>query len=58
MLLFLFVFALYLGLVAFDAWILVLNVPILVEDPTNFWSWFWIILALSLTLFGGSKASS
>lgn len=48
--------ALTVGIVAFDAWILTIHVPTIVADPTNFGAWFWIILTLSLTIFGGSRA--
>lgn len=56
-LLFLLAIALWLGVVAFDAYILMTHVPTLIADPSNFGAWFWIIFALSLTGLGASQSS-
>jgi len=49
--------ALTVGIVAFDAWILTIHVPTIAADPSNFGAWFWIILTLTLTIFGGTRAA-
>lgn len=51
------VVALWLGIVAFDAYLFSVHVPTLLADPTNFGAWFWVVIAAGLLVGGGSATS-
>ncbi len=38
------------------AWVLILNVPAIVNNPTNFWAWVWVLMATSfLVTYAAAK---
>lgn len=44
---FILIFVLGAALLAWDAYLLSVHVPTLVEDPSNFGAWIWLIVAVS-----------
>lgn len=51
------VVAMWVGIVAFDAYLFSVHVPTLIADPTNFGAWFWVVVAVGLLVGGGSASS-
>lgn len=50
-------FLLHVGVLAFDAYLLSVHVPTLVADPSNFGAWIWIIAAVSSIIAMGASSS-
>lgn len=51
------VILLYVGLLAFDAYLLSVHVPTLIADPSNFGAWIWLIVAVSSIIAMGASSS-
>lgn len=55
-LVFILIFLLGAALLAFDAYLLSVHVPTLIEDPSNFGAWIWLIVAVSsIIIFAASS---
>lgn len=50
-------FILYVGVLFFDAYLMSVHVPTLIEDPSNFGAWVWLIIAVSSIIAMGAASS-
>lgn len=58
-LVFILIFLLGAALLAWDAYLLSVHVPTLIEDPSNFGAWIWLIVAVSNVIaFSASTSKS
>lgn len=56
-LVFILIFLLGAAILAFDAYLLSVHVPTLVNDPSNFGAWLWLIVAVtSIIAFSASSS--
>lgn len=49
--------AVWLGIVAFDAYLFATHVPTILADPSNFGAWFWIVIAVGLLVGAGAATN-
>lgn len=58
-LVFILIFVLGAALLAWDAYLLSVHVPTLIDDPSNFGAWIWLIIAVSsIIAFSASSSKS